>query len=55
MTTFWMPETLGIQMLATLEQAEDFYSGNKKKKNSVSPETPRNPYDSNENIAEKNL
>jgi len=41
LSTFWMPETLGIQMLATLDQAEDFYQG-KQRSNQVADDTDTN-------------
>ena len=38
LSTFWLPETLGIQMLATVEAAEDFYAGKKPHQNKVESE-----------------
>ena len=49
-TTIWLPETLGIQMMATLDQAEDFYQG----KNAVSPEdTKRSPRSSLSSVSHR--
>ena len=30
-TVFWLPETVGMPMLTTIEEAEDFYSKSKRK------------------------
>ena len=34
MTTFFLPETLGLPMLTTVDQAEEFYGKNQMKKSS---------------------